>query len=185
MANPMQNKTPEERRAIALKAHETRRKNKESQKELERRADAARQKIRLLEQKITGMECMEIASRACQSLCDKRLLRESEIVKASQQWRKVCGVYFLIDKNKVVYVGQSQDVYSRIAQHCDKQFDRYAFVVCPQKDLDAIESLYIHVLQPPLNGVAPNGVRLAPMDLTAIVKSVMSQIATLPTSDDI
>ena len=66
------------------------------------------------------------------------------------------GIYFLINKAEIVYVGQSFDIYSRIASHKSvKDFDSYTFIEYPnikREDLIAIEEDYILKFQPLLNG---------------------------------
>ena len=64
-----------------------------------------------------------------------------------------CGVYFLRKAGSIVYVGQSVNVYSRVAQHeRDKDFDTVTFVPCQPEQLDDLEGFYIRLLCPPLNG---------------------------------
>lgn len=99
-------------------------------------------------------------------LTGQALYSEQEIVSASIVAPKVCGIYFLIYKGSVVYVGQSIHIWSRISQHtaARKSFDRVAFLPCNKEHLDVLESLYIHILRPELNGaVTPWGQKSAPM----------------------
>ena len=75
------------------------------------------------------------------------------------------GVYFLVAGNEVVYVGQSVDVGSRVRQHVGaKEFDCWAYIPCDKRTLDALESLYIHVLRPQYNVSDYMGV-IAPLRL--------------------
>jgi len=87
-------------------------------------------------------------------LTKTNLYTEEKIVESSLPFNNndQSGVYFLINDMKIVYVGQSVNVYSRIPQHVDKRFDRYAIVRCERNLLDLMESLYIHVIRPKLNG---------------------------------
>jgi len=64
------------------------------------------------------------------------------------------------------------NVYSRIGQHTNKRFDRYAFVPCSVDALDRLESLYIHCLRPRMNGIQTNGANCAPLTLTALLGMV-------------
>jgi len=92
-------------------------------------------------------------SKASYELTGKSLLYEAEIVAGGFDIGSTSGVYFLIYRDKVVYVGQSVDVGSRVRQHVGmKEFDKYAYIPCPQAMLIKLESLYIHVLRPPYNG---------------------------------
>lgn len=64
------------------------------------------------------------------------------------------GIYFLCKDNKIMYVGQSTSIVSRIATHIKentKQFDRIFFIVCPAHKLDEIETELIKRFYPPLN----------------------------------
>jgi predicted GIY-YIG superfamily endonuclease len=67
---------------------------------------------------------------------------------------KRSGVYFLISQDKVVYVGQSTNVFQRIATHAytsDKEFEAFAFVNVPQDELLHVERHYIRSFKPALN----------------------------------
>lgn len=170
--NPMLTKTPEERRAIAAKAHATRRnrriaKQEESAQENLQLSDA-RCRLAEIEARIQHLERMETLSLASARIFGKGLLLTEDIVAASQAYEVHCGVYFLIYEGRVVYVGQSVDVLSRISQHKEKRFDRFAFVPCDRASLDVIESLYIHILQPPLNGEQTGGGKSAPIGWEAL-----------------
>jgi len=87
-----------------------------------------------------------------------KLYREEEIVGSKLSYEGSSGVYFLIKGDRVVYVGQSVNVFLRIASHVQhKDFDSYAYISCPRDKLDILESLYIHTLSPPLQGKNSNG----------------------------
>lgn len=174
--HPMQMKTPEERRAIAAKAHATRRANKEAEERM--RADALERVIGLkeeiaeLERQRDALKMQQVASVAAAKLTGKTLLGESAIVAGAMAWAKVSGIYFLIRDGRVVYVGQSVDVFGRISTHQrDKTFDAIAYVPCERHLLDKMESLYIHTLRPPLNGDMRNGNKLAPLALDEILSA--------------
>lgn len=62
------------------------------------------------------------------------------------------GVYFLIKNRRVIYVGQSVNIFSRLREHRkDKDFDSFKFLQCKRHELDVIESKYIYALKPKLN----------------------------------
>ncbi len=62
------------------------------------------------------------------------------------------GVYFLIHKDTVIYVGKSVDVLRRINQHRrDKVFQRWSVIRCERHELNALESEYIRALRPRYN----------------------------------
>jgi hypothetical protein len=101
---------------------------------------------------LSQLQREQIISEAAAALTDRALLREPEIVAAATPWGNAAGVYFLICAGAVVYVGQAVNVYKRISEHKDKKFTHFAFVPCAPDSLDVLESLYIHVLRPQLNG---------------------------------
>jgi GIY-YIG catalytic domain. len=61
-------------------------------------------------------------------------------------------IYFLCNKNQVVYVGQSENVHQRLLQHIkDKEFDSVFYLRVPANKMDKYEkSLIIH-LKPKYN----------------------------------
>lgn len=65
----------------------------------------------------------------------------------------VCGVYFLWLTGKIVYVGMSRSIFSRIAQHRsgDKVFDRFSFIEVPPDDLPHMEQEMIAKFRPIYN----------------------------------
>jgi hypothetical protein len=174
--NPMQNKTPEERKAIAAKGHATARARREAEDAARRDAlkyaGDLREKIAALELKLAAMERMETMHTVSAAVTGKALLRAEEIAEASLPWSRASGVYFLLDGDEIVYVGQAVNVYSRIGQHTNKRFDRYAFVPCAVNELDKLESLYIHCLRPRLNGNLSNDAKHAPIALGALIGAV-------------
>ena len=81
------------------------------------------------------------------------LLSKGEILSMARPQRKQCGVYFLIENNEIVYVGQSVNVHARVASHYyGKVFSYFTCIECPQSHLNSLEALYIHKFNPPLNG---------------------------------
>lgn len=63
------------------------------------------------------------------------------------------GVYFLIDGGSIVYVGQAVNVARRIQRHQreGRAFERFYFIPCPERELDALEERYIVALMPKWN----------------------------------
>ena len=171
--NQMQNKTPEERRSIAAKGHATRRARLDAvateRHAAEVYAGGLREKIAQLETRLAELQRVEAASEVAAALTGKALLCVEEIAARARPWPPDAGVYFLLDGEEVVYVGQAVNVHARISQHRDKSFSRYAFVPCPRECLDKLESLYIHCLRPRLNGNQRDGAKLAPLSLAEIV----------------
>lgn len=65
----------------------------------------------------------------------------------------ICGVYFLRSGDEIVYIGQSINVYKRIAEHQNnKTFDGAEFLPCPKAELDNLEGFFTRLLRPTLNG---------------------------------
>lgn len=69
--------------------------------------------------------------------------------------RAMAGVYFLIQSGKVIYVGKSFNVFSRLANHLNqshkKEFDRVGLVELERSELDAAEVYYIRTADPECN----------------------------------
>jgi len=72
------------------------------------------------------------------------------------------GVYFLCQDGKIMYIGQSVNVASRIVSHVKekaKKFNSVFFIPCPINRLDDLEGALIRKYKPELNGNAPVGAR--------------------------
>lgn len=93
------------------------------------------------------------------------LKTEKEIVEGKMPLESLSGVYFLIDdQDEVVYVGQSVNVFSRIAAHAQtKDFRCVSYIPCSLSQLDALESHYINKFKPKLNARHKNGDVIAPI----------------------
>lgn len=61
------------------------------------------------------------------------------------------GVYFLIKKGKVIYIGQTKNFNQRIKGHSNKKYDSYRFVACDVNVLLDYESRWIKKFKPKLN----------------------------------
>ena len=71
---------------------------------------------------------------------------------------KLIGIYFLINGDEIVYVGQSVDIYSRISQHSKdvlKTFDNFYILECPAEHLSILEAHFIFKFHPFLNSTFP------------------------------
>lgn len=81
------------------------------------------------------------------------LLPETEIVALSLEiGPSRCGIYFLIQDCRLMYVGQSVNIDARIAQHRrERKFDRYHWIACAPEKLDALERAYLDRFLPPWN----------------------------------
>jgi hypothetical protein len=171
--NYMEHKTPEERKAIVAKRVATRQANiakqVAEQEAMELQANGLYQKIKAMESKLANLEALGAMQNLSDKITGKALLRHDQIVESSRPWQQSSGVYFLIDEDKIVYVGQSVNIYARIPNHHDKKFDRYSYVPCKPQLLNILESLYIHCLQPKLNFTF-NGVLIAPLTLSKLLE---------------
>jgi hypothetical protein len=68
------------------------------------------------------------------------------------------GIYFLCRDGALLYVGQSVNAASRVAEHYKRyELDTVFFLPWPGDDLNRLEAALIRALRPPLNGKGPNG----------------------------
>ena len=76
-----------------------------------------------------------------------------EILSCSMPAANMCGVYFLIAKGSIKYVGQTINLFHRLAQHkrAGKKFDSYSFIPCEQEQLNELERIYCDLLMPDEN----------------------------------
>ena len=176
MAHYLEGKSPEERQRLLDKAQATRRRNKAERERLHQedldRLNPLKVKLQELEDKIAAMDRIVLLSEIAKGLTGKTLLREEEVVQSSQLYTNRCGVYFLINLGKVVYVGQSTSVFARVSTHFvdpSKQFTHFAWCEVDKHLLDKFESLYIHVLRPQFNGEHSNGLKQAPLKLSDLL----------------
>jgi hypothetical protein len=69
-----------------------------------------------------------------------------------QVYRRFPCVYFLVKRDRVVYVGSTVHLGNRILSHLKgKDFDRLFFMRAPQPKIYALEVQFIKMLKPPLN----------------------------------
>lgn len=82
-----------------------------------------------------------------------RLMGHSEIVGHSDAYSDTCGVYFLIQAGRVVYVGKSITCHVRIYEHKKngRQFTHYFILPCTTDQAALLESCYILELCPEQN----------------------------------
>lgn len=68
----------------------------------------------------------------------------------------VSAVYFLIQNNEVVYIGQTWHLLTRLADHSvqkEGKWDNFLYIPCPEDWLVRVERYWISKLRPPLNTV--------------------------------
>lgn len=69
----------------------------------------------------------------------------------------ISGIYFLVDRNKLTYVGRSADIKKRISQHIKytKHFNfntfHYIRHISKKNSLKFLESFFIDFYNPPMN----------------------------------
>ena len=71
---------------------------------------------------------------------------------------RIKGIYFLISKNEIVYVGQSCEILSRVETHRKqnkKIFDSFSYFEYDFDNLDNIEAYFIFKLKPKYNVTIP------------------------------
>lgn len=82
------------------------------------------------------------------------LLSQETLIQQAKSNLSICGIYFLIKDNEIVYIGQSTNIFARLSGHGNKDFDSVTFVPCEKSELNIMESLYILAYRPKLNGMA-------------------------------
>ena len=174
-------KTEQERKAIIEKNKATRAKNKflaaEKSKHYEKvRYELAygikelQAEIETLQAKKEHYQEINKFSALAYKITGKSVYYANHIVDASVPWENSCGVYFLIQDLEIVYIGQSVEIFNRINQHTGKKFNRVAYVACEKQNLNVLESLYIHLFRPKLNGVQTNGQFCAPVPFQNLIR---------------
>lgn len=61
---------------------------------------------------------------------------------------RLIGVYFLIGKGKIVYIGKSTSLLNRLASHVSIKFDKIRFIQCDELRLDEYERRWIMRFRP-------------------------------------
>lgn len=87
-----------------------------------------------------------IATRAAE-LADQ--LRAHAVEVDTRGWGS--GIYALFDGHELVYIGQSVNVNSRVAQHSGKHFTHAAYIAVPVEKLDEMERALLNLFTPRLN----------------------------------
>lgn len=98
----------------------------------------------------------EMATRHIPDVDNRALLTLSAIADLARP-ATVCGVYFLLKAEAVMYVGQSRDCERRVATHRTEKrdFDTYYVLPVARMALNEIEAAYIAKFDPPLNRARP------------------------------
>jgi hypothetical protein len=105
--------------------------------------------------------------------CDKFINDYTTSLKCADS--EMCGIYFLKREGRIVYIGQSVNVYARVAQHRkDKDFDSVDFLPCDKSKLDDLEGFFIRLIKPELNGWNDDKIHGAPRS------SIWGDVVSIP-----
>ena len=118
---------------------------------------------------------------------ERLILPEGELFSHQLPTKPLCGVYFLMDVHgRVLYVGQSTNILSRITTHLYQSgviIARAAYQLFDEADLDRAEAFYIYRFQPPENVKYPR-VNAEDKKLTWPEKEQAAAVGALPTPGD-
>ncbi|MFN7185441.1 MAG: hypothetical protein ACK5VE_03605 [Alphaproteobacteria bacterium] len=115
-------------------------------------ADASEQAYKILTDARKKMEEVRRDTEAEMTARVSRFIRTLPTIDVSHFSYAKCGVYFLYDGDDLLYVGQSRNVYNRIAAHHVQGFNRAEVLPCDPEMLDDLEGFIINLLRPPQNG---------------------------------
>lgn len=78
---------------------------------------------------------------------------ESKLMSAKVPVCNFCGVYFLLDNNKIVYIGKSTNIISRVSEHAKKgrSFSHYYAIPCSPDSVNDLEKEMIRRFMPEQN----------------------------------
>ena len=80
-------------------------------------------------------------------------IRGIENLRTLPHYNMTPAIYFLVEEDEVVYIGQSTNPASRVTAHgSTKIFDRVFLLPVPRSALNGVEGALIRLLQPKLNG---------------------------------
>lgn len=86
-----------------------------------------------------------------QSLTNEEILSRCTI---KQKSTPISGIYLLIKRNQIIYIGQTVNIDDRIRSHCGEygiDFDYYLLFTCERNELRKYECLFIERFFPRLN----------------------------------
>lgn len=153
------------RMGLAESPHVVRRRNKEKKLNLQ-------QPIYLVDGKLqNATPSHEVLNAASFAITGEHLATKTQILAAASSFDRETGVYFLLNKGEIVYIGQSVHIRTRVDMHRQEkkiEFDAVAYVLCDKKDLDFLESMYIYKFSPSCNGNTLQGNKAAPVSIQQI-----------------
>lgn len=74
--------------------------------------------------------------------------------KYPKKYKPICGVYFLFHNERLVYIGKSLNIQTRISNHITenvKLFTSFSFVKNSPRNISALEEAYIEAYKPKYN----------------------------------
>lgn len=80
---------------------------------------------------------------------DTKIFEENNCVTFKVEHKAM--IYFLLDNNVVVYVGQTKQGILRPLSHKDKKYDTIKILYCDEKELNNLEDRYITKYRPKYN----------------------------------
>lgn len=54
------------------------------------------------------------------------------------------GIYFLFRKGRLIYIGQTTNLHSRLSSHVQKKYDYVRFIECDESQLNEYETRWIN-----------------------------------------
>ena len=76
-----------------------------------------------------------------------------DLIEIKEKKVKKSGIYFLSENKKVIYIGKSVDLFNRpFAHKAKKKFDKVEIYECEEYWLDYLESAFVGMYRPSLNG---------------------------------
>jgi len=84
----------------------------------------------------------------------RKILSLDELRPLREKKSSVQGIYFLFLGDQLMYVGQSINVYARIAAHDLFEWDSFCYIKCEsftREEMELVETAYIAAYKPPGN----------------------------------
>ena len=113
----------------------------------------------------------KVLNAASFAITGEHLATKTQILEAATSFDRETGIYFLLNNKAIVYIGQSVHIRTRVDTHRQEkriQFDSVAYILCEEKDLDFLESMYIYKFAPSCNGDTLQGNKAAPVSIQQI-----------------
>jgi hypothetical protein len=111
-------------------------------------------------------ELVQRVRRPHDSIDSRGLFTAEHIAKKAMVFDRICGVYFLLKDDEIVYIGQSISVLTRLGEHkrdITKEFNRVYVIECPVGSLSRFEAMYIDKFKPKHNASVPTIDATAPL----------------------